>query len=277
MSYGKSIKTRALGEKAIADTLVIPSGATAIPDFAFSGCGKLTGMNVPSGVTSIGHCAFSGCGKLTSITIPQSVTGIEDRAFESCGKLVHIEIPNSVTSIGERAFECCRNLKSITIPGSVTRIGKYAFSNCDSLQYNEYDNSYYLGNSENPYVVLIKAENKNITSCAVNSGTNILYGYAFCYCRALTDLTFAENSRLTSIGSCVFYDCESLRAITIPQSVTSIGESAFYGCSRLTRIAYKGTKTQWREISKGYHWNCHTGDYTVTCTDGMLSKSASEQ
>ena len=41
---------------------------------------------------------------------------------------------------------------------------------------------------------------------------------------------------VTSIGEGVFYLCESLTSIEIPNSVTSIGVCAFIGCSSLTSI-----------------------------------------
>ena len=41
---------------------------------------------------------------------------------------------------------------------------------------------------------------------------------------------------LTKINSQEFYDCTSLKRITLPQQVTSIGGSAFYGCTALTTI-----------------------------------------
>ncbi len=41
---------------------------------------------------------------------------------------------------------------------------------------------------------------------------------------------------LTKINSQEFYNCTSLKRITLPQQVASIGGSAFYGCSALTAI-----------------------------------------
>ena len=55
---------------------------------------------------------------------------------------------------------------------------------------------------------------------------------------------------VTSIGDRVFYECDSLTSVTIPNSVTSIGNGAFSGCSGLTSIKYRGTEEQWGNISK---------------------------
>ncbi len=39
-----------------------------------------------------------------------------------------------------------------------------------------------------------------------------------------------------AIGYSAFYDCDSLTAVTIPDSVTTIGDDAFWGCSSLTAV-----------------------------------------
>ena len=45
-----------------------------------------------------------------------------------------------------------------------------------------------------------------------------------------------QTYKVTSIGSCAFYDCTGVTSVTIPNSVTSIGTMAFAGCSSLTSI-----------------------------------------
>ena len=115
------------------------------------------------------------------------------------------------------------------------------------MQYNEYDNAYYLGNDDNPYLVLIKTKDKNITSCAIHNNTKFIYSKAF-------------------------YNCKNLIDLTIGNGVTSIGYYAFFNCSGLTDITFNGTIEQWKAIKKDY-WNSFTVDYTVHCTDGDLSKA----
>ena len=50
---------------------------------------------------------------------------------------------------------------------------------------------------------------------------------------------------------------------------------AFAYCSGLTSITFQGTMQQWKDISKVNYWNYDTGEYTVTCTDGVLNEYGS--
>lgn len=136
-----SVKVCQQDSSAISGTVNIPStvtynnntySVTAIGDYAFIVCTRLTSVTIPNSITSIGQEAFSGCSGLTSISIPNSVTSIGLGAFRSCS-FVSVTIPNSVSSIGSHAFITCRNLTSVTIPNSVTSIDKYTFFGCSSL------------------------------------------------------------------------------------------------------------------------------------------------
>ncbi len=184
-------------------------------------------------VTTIGDSAFRDCRSLESVTFGENsqLTSIGDSAFRGCDGLTSINIPDNVTSIGGYAFAHCDNLTNITIPNSVTSIGDCAFSVCDKLQYNTHDNGEYLGNENNLYMVLVKAINTDITSCAIHDDTKIIHFSAFNGCGNLTNITIPNS--VTSIGSYAFSDCDNLTSIEIPGRVTSIGSYAFSGCDKL--------------------------------------------
>ena len=276
----------------------------AIGDMAFYGCTSLTSIIIPDGVTSIDYAAFNSCSSLESVTIPDRVTFMGFAAFENCsslksvyitdiaawcgiefdglyanplcsagnlylnGELVtELVIPEGVTSIGIFAFTNCTSIESITIPDSVTSIGYGAFI-CPSLEYNEYGNTLYLGNQNNPYFALIAL---NAASCKINGDTKIAADGAFspiyttienisvdedneyftavdgilfdkdckiliCYPAGKNSTTYTIPDGIISIGNWAFSWCESLESITIPDSVTYIGDAAFSVCSSLKSI-----------------------------------------
>ena len=239
-------------------SITIPNSITSIGDNAFYVCKKLTSVTIPNSVTSIGNNAFFGCSGLTSITIGNSVTSIEDNTFGNCNSLTSVTIPNSVTSISESAFQGCSGLTSITIPNSVTSIGNRAFSDCGSLQYKEYDNAYYLGNSENPYLCLIKAKSSDITSCEINNNCKIIYYGAFSGCYSLKSVIISNS--VESIGSYAFNDCIDLISVIIPNSVERIASYAFDECIDLVSVTIPNSV---KSIG-GYAFN-ECFDLTITC------------
>ncbi|MBO4734649.1 MAG: leucine-rich repeat protein, partial [Clostridia bacterium] len=126
---------------------------TSIGDYAFSGCGSLTSINIPNDVTSISDYAFSWCIVLTSITIPDSVTSIGNYAFSGCF-LMSITIPNSVTSIGTGAFMDCYPLECVILGSGITSIGDSAFSTCSYLH-----DVYYIGSESQKASISIGSNN----------------------------------------------------------------------------------------------------------------------
>lgn len=257
-----SIGKAAFFECFLLESIIIPDGVTSIADSTFDGCQKLKKVTIPASVTSIGKRAFYNCYRLTSVIIPDGVTSISDSTFECCFNLNSVTIPDSVTSIGKNAFDCC-NFESVDIPDSVTSIGEMAFYNCDRLTSisippnvtfiprntfescsmltgnNEYDNASYLGNESNPYLVLLRAKNTNITSCEINASTKAITSYAFSSCKSLTSVTISDS--VTEIGRNAFWWCEKLTSVTIPASVTYIDKEAFYKCGSLTSVTFKNT------------------------------------
>ena len=166
----------------------LPTDRTyAIKDMAFVDC-RLKSLSIPNNVTSIGKTIFYDTdaeyeNEITTLTIPESVTDIAEAAFYECVNLTSISIPNSVTTIKSMTFYECTALKN---------------------ENNIYGNAYYIGNSSNPYLILLSAKNTDITECEINSNTKFIYEDAFNGCNSLTSITILDN--VIEINQNAFYN-----------------------------------------------------------------------
>ena len=96
------------------------------------------------------------------------------------------------------------------------------------MQYNKYDNALYLGNLENPFVVLMKAQDKNVDACVIADNCKFIYNDAFNGCTGLTSIEI-QNS-VTSIGRYAFYGCSGTLAINCDiEDAENSDEGWFYG------------------------------------------------
>lgn len=245
-----------------------------IEDSAFSGCQNLTSIIVDKKnqkydsrndcnaiIDTQTNALIMGC---KNTIIPEDIKSIGVDAFYRCTGLTSIKIPDSVKTIGTRAFNGCTGLTSIEIPSSVTIVDYCAFDDCDNISYNIYDNGKYLGNTENPYLVIVGVTNNTTESFSINPNAKLIGGGVFSKCRNLKSIEIPDGvtsigvsafnwcgslksikipDSVTSIGNSVFSGCTSLKSIEIPNSVTSIGDSAFRGCINLTSIIIPNSVT----------------------------------
>ncbi|MBQ9801741.1 MAG: leucine-rich repeat domain-containing protein [Clostridia bacterium] len=221
------------------DKITIPESITVIGAGAFNNCANVKHITLPSSITAIPDNAFNSCIYLEEITIPAKVTSIGVDAFRGCTTLTSVTVPEGVTSIGADAFYGCHNLKSITLPSTLEMVGARAFTvvreedtftEFDPLTYYKLDNNLYLGNDQNPRLVLILLGDKSQTSYTVHADTRVIYSYALAY-TALESVTLHDN--VTHISDYAFYSSSALTAIHVPDKVTHIGASAFAYCSKL--------------------------------------------
>ena len=99
------------------------SGKGEMPDFDNTSSGKrcpwedkkseIVKVVIEEGVTTIGKNAFSGCIRLSEVQIPKTVKTIGTAAFMDCNTLRQIDIPNSVKNVMPFAFHKCPQLGQV--------------------------------------------------------------------------------------------------------------------------------------------------------------------
>lgn len=241
---------------------------TQIAEGGFMNLTSLQKITIPDSVHTIGSAAFHSCANLEIVELPKTLSHIGSYAFKDCVKLEFITIPKGVTEIHVGTFRGCTNLICSYLPDTITRVEQDAFADCPNLDMKEYNNAYYIGNTNNPHVVLLKAKHREIASVTVHKDTKVIYGEAFREISTLTDLAFENNCKLVSIERWAFYDCYNLERLSIPYMLEYIGEYAFADCAKMEcRLSGRANL---KKIDEHAFENCESL-YSVMDLDGLTS------
>lgn len=105
----------------------------------------------------------------------------------------------------------------------------------------------------------ISSNGKNYTVTEI--GDQVFWG-----CNTLTEVTLPNTVKI--IGYQAFCKCSKLTNVTIPEGVTKIGRGAFYGCSQLTSITIPSTIKNMDEAFSGNtalsHVTLRNGIYRIS-------------
>jgi hypothetical protein len=176
---------------------------------AFANCTALQSIEIPEGITALGNAAFRYCSQLKTVQIPEGLTAIGESALASCPQLELTELPTTLNTIGQQAFEKSKIAFS-TIPSSVTTIGEGAFAS--TTFDTRVTNFIWPASAALP---LRAFEESSIPSITISEG-------------------------ITTLPYNCFYNCQSLREITLPKSLTSIGSGALQSTPALAKINISG-------------------------------------
>ena len=181
------------------------------------------------------------------LVIPSTIKGTActtiQESLVNAGEYRIIVVLDGYTKIEMDGFGYSSNLEYILLPEGITTMEFGVFSECTKLK---------------------KA---NIPTTVTYLGPAIFQG-----CSSLVSpITIPKG--ITSIGNEFFDGCTKIKTVYLPKDITTIEMKAFQSCSSLTSINFDGTKAQWNAITKAGNWDNNTGNYTIYCTDGNITKS----
>lgn len=198
-------------------------------------------INLPDSIVQINYCAFGSCKELEKFNFPKSLEIIHYNAFAGCSSLKEIIIPEGVKKIYEGAFSDIPNLEKISFPNSLEYLGDLygSFHNPWYYSLSNYDDGgYYLGNDENPYLILGSVGTQS-EELVVNENCKIF---------TMSEMLGQQNSRNLNftlkkiiLSDSIEYFRTSGNLINLKEVVgdcriKAIGEEAFKFCVRLESI-----------------------------------------
>ncbi len=227
-------------------------------EFLSDGTARLTEYTVPGEelvlpaeldgipVREIGDYALAFDSALKNVTVPEGVEVIGSFAFSFCAGLETATLPASLRRIGEGAFQGCVNLRRAEIPGGETALEEGAFLNCPELTLRLTEGSpteAYAREKGIPFEILTPERTVKLSGQTSGSfrydlmsdDTARLTGYTGSAERVVIPSTIGGYP-VTEIGRSAFYNCDTLRNVTIPESVESIGNFAFAWCGALRTV-----------------------------------------
>ena len=206
-------------------SVLMPDTIVKIGAGAFGGCETLKSIKVSAGIEFIGADAFGGCdlsasyvlydgvyylgsesnpyaiavktasNTLTSVALHQDTKVVYSAAFAASPAISELILPEGLTMLCNSALSGLSKLTELSIPSSLKYLGKSVFSECTSLQYYIEGGVKYLGNEDNPYIILCKVDS-SVKSIEIKAKTKVINSYAF---YGTSDITVTYEDRMTEL------------------------------------------------------------------------------
>ncbi len=180
--------------------LIVPASVTHVGQRVFDDT-PLYENSASSGVIYAGNwvVGFDAESGITAVELGEDVVGIADYAFAYSTEILSIEGTSHVRNIGEGAFMDCEGLKQVRLNRNITTIAPFTFAQCIALT----------------DVGELPARIEEIGD------------YAFFQCDTLQAIDLSAT-QVKRIGAYAYYSCEVAQSIVLPEGLTEIGPYAFY-------------------------------------------------
>lgn len=239
-------KLYALGDRVFAQSglskINLNSRLQFIGNGAFQGT-KVKNLTLKGKVTYIGNRVFADCNKLKSIFIPASVKGINPGAFNNCVSLSAIKVASGNANYASEngvlynkgktrllQYPLHKTSKTFRTPSSVVTIRKNAFS-------------------ENRYLQNVTVSAQKIELCAFYHMSALRSVTLLNRVKIIDNSAFLENYKLSKlvlpdsvekIGSYAF-ESAKIASVHIPSRLRSLGTGAFRDCNSLKEFTGTGS------------------------------------
>ena len=251
----KSISFDEYATKRQINGIIIESGITSIPDYAFVDYSSIKNVYIPETMEEIGEALFWASGSYgirIDISEDNAAFCSPDRfsvfskdgkeLIQYCNRGYSYEIPEGTEIIGKSAFKY-GDLSKLTLPESLTRIEENAFWGCYAMISEIPQNVNYIAPSAfksrvyySGRVYAISVDDNN-PYYAVKD--DILYdksNVGVVYCLESKEGVVSLDDTVQYIGDYAFQDCKSIILESLPSSLVSIGNYAFQGCEGITEL-----------------------------------------
>lgn len=230
-----------------ADTFVVTVlSGTEVPNLAFLGCSKITGVKLQGGhFVKIGESAFAQCTSLTEINLSEGLVEIAEYAFLNCVSIEELTIPSTVKKLGDYALADCEKISTVNIPEELEELGVGVFRNWSALKtFNISDNHprYSIKDiDENGKILLSKDQetlilympSNTVSSFTLPETIKKIDAYAFSGAK-VQEVVLGEQ--VEELGAGIFSNCTKLTTVSLPSNLTVIPYSMFENCTRLKNV-----------------------------------------
>lgn len=259
----------------------VEDDVTSVGPYAFEDCTALTFARIGKGAATFSTHAFYNCSSLKEFlcNVRSFSTGsltADSNVFVNAGASdgFSVVFEDDATRIPGYLFYNCKNLTNLTLGKGISSINSFAFAGCTGMK------TLYIKSTK-----IDSTDPKIFTDAGKDSGgftvelaanvtklpDNLFYstdGNPY-----VTSVFADAGSKLESIGSSAFFDCNRLESAYFANCtmLTYIHNAAFKGCTRLVSAAFSNC-IKLQKINSEAFANCmNLADFTISNDEAITN------